>query len=421
MLLALAAARRSGRRPEAHFGGLVLRPHRLILTGLFAALLCACSGEEEEFKVQLNPDGRTFFCDVCETDAAGPPPPESPHVHGVTTYCDKCKVRVPVDGHRHRENRWCDTCGVAAVWTDDVDQWVRRGHHHRVTAWCPTCKIEALRQERIAEGRPGAHHHVYTIYCPEEGCEVEVSRRMADDGITPSDPAEVSLPEHVHGKTIFCPACRVEAEKDPVTGGPSLNHFHFLTRYDNTCEVESAVKGHHHDKTRFCPVCLADVPIEPGLPAGTLTVGSTLSSSPTVIGGPELHSALTSELAEQESISAALKSALEATEEKLGIEPQPMLHDHTHPIVDHAPNQAAQDPVSRFRDYGEGDKKPTAEEENERVRKEIDRIINASQEAIARSAIKRLNNIGVRSDEEEAALAEWQRRLDEAVAAGQGQ
>ena len=379
---------------------------QLIVVPVLTLLLTACGGAEATSEPRLNPDGTTYYCPVCVDDVAWPP---DDHLHGVTDYCTDCRARVPVDGHGHRENRWCETCQKPAVWVADVDRWAGRGHVHGETAWCPVCRTDARIDETPeSSGEPGSHHHGLTVYCPEEGCKIEVSRRMTPDGSGPSEPAEVAE-EHVHVKTTFCPVCRAEVEKDPETGRPSRDHFHKTTRFCKTCGIEAARAGHVHDVTRFCPVCRTEMPIDPGPPDGSLPVGASIVSSPDPSQlGPEAHTATNAEIEEQRNLSRALRDVLDATEAKLEIAQQPLEHNHSVKLAEMSGSPAGSDPVSRFREVRATDEShPTALEGNEALRGQVERILYPSREEFIRKAIKYLERIAVRTDEEESDLEFW--------------
>ena len=131
---------------------------------------------------------------------------------------------------------------------------------------------------------------------------------------------------------------------------------------------------------------------------------------------PEAHAAITAEIAEQQKISAAIREALEATEAKLGIEAQSMVHDHSvrTPEVQGSPTMG--DPVSRFRDYEEtAERTASAEEENAKDLADFHRIVHPSREEIIRHALRRLEKIQVRTEKEEEELAFWRELLDKVV------
>ncbi|MCZ6688371.1 MAG: hypothetical protein O7H41_02090 [Planctomycetota bacterium] len=401
-----------------------MRAFRIGLFCLATSLLAACGGAEatsysEETPSKPNADGRTYYCSGCGADVAWPP---EGHAHDLTTYCKACRARVSATDHSHDMDRWCDACGRSAVWTDDVERWAVRGHLHGETEWCPVCKIDIrIDPKPESAGDPGDHHHRWTVYCPEEECKIEVLRRMMKSpagGRVATETAEVS-PDHVHGKTTFCSVCRVEAQRDPTTGRPSKNHFHFTTKFDRTCSVESGVVGHDHDATRFCAVCQAEVPIDPGVPTGTLRVGSTLVSSPDASQlGAEAHAAIMAEIAEQAKISSEIQSALEATEAKLSLPAMKLEHNHAVQVPKTKGRTGGTDKVSRFRDVEEtAERHESAEDDNAAFRAQMDKIIHPPREVLVRNAIRRLEGIAVRSEEEEKELEFWRQELDESVRA----
>lgn len=376
-----------------------------------ALLLAACSGADATFELTPNPDGRTYYCATCLSDVAWP---EAGHRHGETAYCPDCEVRVPAEGHLHRENRWCDTCGTPAVWTDDVDRWASRGHYHGETAWCSVCRIDARIDGSAGESESGGrHHHNLTVYCPEEGCKVEVSRRMKPDGSGPADPAEVS-PRHVHGKTVFCPVCKVEAERVAATDRPSKNHFHFITRYDQECGIESALTGHDHDVTRFCPICQTEIPIDPGVPTGSLRVGTSLTSDAGALGG-DAFASINAELGEQQTVSAQIYETLKATEKKLDVPEMQMRHTHSESLLDYQADILPKDPVSRFRNFTEGSPIDTEEKENEELRAKFEGVLHPSRVVIVGRIIERLTEDPNPDEGAEEQIAMWREVIGKTI------
>jgi hypothetical protein len=380
----------------------------MVMPVLVAPLLVACGGEPQTSETLRNPDGKTFYCGECRIDAAWPP---EGHIHGVTRYCGECEARVPVVGHVHKDNRWCDTCKVVATWVDDdrMDNWDLRGHIHGKTQWCPVCEMDVT---LAGPGEPGGHHHRATLYCADTQCGIDVTRKWASDGTVPVEPAE-PVENHVHGKTTFCEVCRREVEKDAATGHPSLNHFHHLTHYCVECGREAGIVGHRHGETRFCPVCLTEMAESPGVPTETFSFPTTIKSTARVMG-EEGHAAATAQLgALQESTKNVLK-VLEDTEAKLGIEEQPLVHDHSHEVPTVTGTMAAADPVSRFRNFQEGAPDRSAQEKARRIIDRVHRAEHPTLEDIARFAVDRLENLPTNpTEEEEAALEFWRAKLAE--------